>query len=115
MHYAFESESKVRTMLENVTTYLRPGGRFIGTTPNSETLLYATSSSVLPSLTISCRSSLADARRKDPEALTFGNNVYNVRFDSYAHSIYGHRYMFFLADAVEDVPEYVVYWDNFVK
>lgn len=27
---------------------------------------------------------------------------------------YGHRYTFFLEDAVEDVPEYVVYWDMFV-
>jgi mRNA (guanine-N7-)-methyltransferase len=115
MHYAFESETKVRTMLDNVTKYLRPGGRFIGTTPNAEILLYATLSSVLAALTISCRSSLADARRKDPNTLKFGNNVYNVHFDSSTPSTYGHRYMFFLADAVENVPEYVVYWKNFVK
>ena len=39
MHYAFETEEKVRMMLHNVTAYLRPGGVFIGTIPNSRSLL----------------------------------------------------------------------------
>jgi mRNA (guanine-N7-)-methyltransferase len=39
MHYAFESSSKVRLMLENVTRYLRIGGQFIGTIPDSDLLL----------------------------------------------------------------------------
>jgi mRNA (guanine-N7-)-methyltransferase len=39
MHYAFEKESKARCMLENVTRWLRPGGIFLGTIPNSELLL----------------------------------------------------------------------------
>ncbi|KAG8831482.1 mRNA cap guanine-N7 methyltransferase [Serendipita sp. 399] len=99
MHYAFETEKKVRVMLDNVTKYLRPGGRFIGTIPNSDVLL----------------SSLDEARKSNPDALSFGNDVYNVRFDSYEGPLYGHRYVFFLADAVEDVPEYVVYWREFVK
>ncbi|VDB99979.1 unnamed protein product, partial [Peniophora sp. CBMAI 1063] len=29
--------------------------------------------------------------------------------------LYGHRYRFFLKDAVEDVPEYVVQWGPFVR
>ena len=40
MHYAFESEEKVRTMLTNVTKWMKPGGRFIGTIPNDRLLLY---------------------------------------------------------------------------
>lgn len=40
MHYAFETVQKARCMLDNVTRYLRPGGVFIGTIPNSELLLY---------------------------------------------------------------------------
>lgn len=40
MHYAFESEQMVRCMLDNVARYLRVGGVFIGTVPNSELLLY---------------------------------------------------------------------------
>jgi mRNA (guanine-N7-)-methyltransferase len=27
--------------------------------------------------------------------------------------MYGHAYRFFLEDAVEDVPEYIVNWENF--
>ncbi|KAG8753512.1 mRNA cap guanine-N7 methyltransferase [Serendipita sp. 396] len=43
MHYAFETEEKVRIMLDNVTRYLRPGGRFVGTIPNSDILQYVLS------------------------------------------------------------------------
>lgn len=39
MHYAFESEEKVRTMLDNVTKFLRPGGTFMGTIPDAYNLL----------------------------------------------------------------------------
>ncbi|RMZ86723.1 hypothetical protein DV736_g6052, partial [Chaetothyriales sp. CBS 134916] len=38
MHYAFESETKVRTMLKNVAGSLKKGGRFIGVVPNSDAL-----------------------------------------------------------------------------
>lgn len=40
MHYAFETASKARMMMENVSRYLRPGGTFIGTIPDSQLLLY---------------------------------------------------------------------------
>jgi mRNA (guanine-N7-)-methyltransferase len=39
MHYAFETAAKARMMIENVSRYLRPGGVFIGTIPDSEVLL----------------------------------------------------------------------------
>ena len=39
MHYAFESETKARTMLRNVATWLRPSGVFIGTIPNAKQLM----------------------------------------------------------------------------
>ncbi len=39
MHYAFESEQKARTMMENVSSWLRPGGTFVGTIPNASWLL----------------------------------------------------------------------------
>ncbi len=39
MHYAFESEEKARTMLGNVSNWLRPGGRLVGTVPNGSWLL----------------------------------------------------------------------------
>ncbi len=56
--------------------------------------------------------------RKIPEhaRLEFGNNVYRIKFDTRHRpgvDYYGHRYHFYLEDAVEDVPEFVVYWPNF--
>lgn len=39
MHYAFETEGKARTMLQNVSNWLRPGGVFVGTVPNGTQLL----------------------------------------------------------------------------
>ncbi|WWC87787.1 uncharacterized protein L201_002679 [Kwoniella dendrophila CBS 6074] len=99
MHYAFESVSKVRMMIENVSRYLRKGGKFIGTIPNAELLL----------------SKLNELPEEDEE-LKFGNSCYFVQFSERKHKgIYGHQYRFFLMDAVEDVPEYVVDWENFVS
>ncbi|KAH8102839.1 guanine-N(7)-methyltransferase [Cristinia sonorae] len=99
MHYAFETELKVRTMLQNVSNWLRPGGIFLGTIPNSAQLLES-----------------LDALPPNAEDLSFGNNVYKIRFDERTHrGLYGHRYWFYLKDAVDDVPEYVVHWDPFVR
>lgn len=48
--------------------------------------------------------------------LSFGNDVYTIRFEDRDNgSVYGHKYTFFLKDAVENVPEYVVKWENFVQ
>lgn len=127
MHYAFESEHKVRTLLENVTRYLRPGGVFVGTIPDAKNLL-CVCALALPRLgsapmrfaadLVSLGSAHSDHLDNNTEAedpLAFGNAVYSVKFDAREWpSPYGHRYTFFLQDAVEEVPEYVVYWDNFV-
>jgi mRNA (guanine-N7-)-methyltransferase len=43
MHYAFETEVAAHQMLDNVARYLRKGGRFIGTIPNADFLLYVRS------------------------------------------------------------------------
>ncbi|KAG9010496.1 mRNA cap guanine-N7 methyltransferase [Tulasnella sp. JGI-2019a] len=98
MHYAFESEAKVRIMLDNVTRYLRPGGVFIGTVPNSHFLMEHLNR--IPA---------------DATDLSWGNTVYTVRFDDRIRKTYGQRYSFFLKDAVDDVPEYVVHWEEFEK
>lgn len=51
----------------------------------------------------------------EEESLTFGNSVYGIKFDEREWpSQFGHRYTFFLQDAVEEVPEYIVYWEGFV-
>ena len=53
----------------------------------------------------------------DATDLVFGNSVYQIRFEEGKQKqrrLYGDRYSFYLKDAVEDVPEYVVHWQNFV-
>jgi mRNA (guanine-N7-)-methyltransferase len=48
------------------------------------------------------------------EPLEFGNSVYKIAFEERTpRPVFGHRYKFFLRDAVDDVPEYVVRWANF--
>ncbi|GAA5833883.1 hypothetical protein JCM11251_005998 [Rhodosporidiobolus azoricus] len=112
MHYAFETEAKVRQMLENVSRFLKPGGRFVGTIPDAQNLFTHLDDS------LTAYSHNPDPSSDPSEGLAFGNSIYRVQFDSREPpeegSPYGHRYTFFLQDAVEEVPEYVVYWDNFV-
>ncbi|TFK42896.1 mRNA capping enzyme-domain-containing protein [Crucibulum laeve] len=99
MHYAFETVQKARCMLENVSRYLRTGGVFIGTIPNAEQLLEH-----------------LDEIPPNAEELSFGNSVYKIRFEERnERPVFGHKYWFYLQDAVENVPEYIVRWDNFVQ
>ncbi|RXW15875.1 hypothetical protein EST38_g9977 [Candolleomyces aberdarensis] len=99
MQYAFETLEKTRTMLGNVSRYLRPGGVFVGTIPDADLLMQE-----------------LDALPPDTDDLSFGNNVYQIRFEQREpRPVFGHKYWLSLQDAVEDVPEYVVHWDNFVE
>lgn len=95
-HYAWETESKVRQILTNVTRSLRPGGTFIGTIPSSDFI----------------RDKVVKKEYTDDK--TFGNSLYHVKFendppeDGVFRSPFGNKYDYFLKDAVDDVPEYVV-------
>jgi len=64
------------------------------------------------------REKLANVPDDSPH-LAYGNTVYGIKFDTRTppseDTWFGHRYTFFLQDAVEEVPEYVVYWDKFVE
>ncbi|EGO21512.1 hypothetical protein SERLADRAFT_351066 [Serpula lacrymans var. lacrymans S7.9] len=98
MHYAFETVQKARCMLDNASRWLRSGGVFLGTIPNAEQL------------------ERLDGLPPDAEDLSFGNSVYKIRFeDRVRKPVFGHRYHFFLQDAVGDIPEYIVRWDSFVQ
>lgn len=100
-HYAWETEQKVRTVLTNITKSLRPGGTFIGTIPSSDFI----------------RDKIVKKDFTDDK--TFGNDLYRVRFekdppeDGVFRSPFGNKYDYFLKDAVDDVPEYVVPFEYF--
>lgn len=130
MHYAFESEEKARTMLQNVAGALKKGGRLIGCIPNSDVLServrqfnakQAEKKKEVPD------DKAEDAEKDDGEVeegeaeLTaeWGNDIYRVRFadktpaDGIFRPPFGWKYNFFLHEAVEEVPEYVVPWEAF--
>ncbi|KAI9297013.1 mRNA capping enzyme, large subunit [Neoconidiobolus thromboides FSU 785] len=95
MHYAFETEEKVRMMLTNVSQNLNKGGHFFATIPNSNWIV---------------------KKIKNSNNLEFGNKVYKIRFETKdLFTIYGHKYYFELQDAIEDCPEYLVHFPTFEK
>ncbi|EAW15990.1 mRNA (guanine-N7)-methyltransferase [Aspergillus fischeri NRRL 181] len=127
IHYAFESEEKARQMLRNVAGCLKKGGRFLGVCPNSDV--------------ISARVSEINAKKKERQSqakkektdeapedgeveeddgkVEWGNQIYRVRFpvttpeDGIFRPPFGWKYSYFMEEAVEEVPEYVVPWEAF--
>lgn len=99
LHYAFESEAKIRNTLKTILRALKPGGFFIGTIPSSDYIRYRLKK-------------LKEGERK------WGNPVYSVEFvnppplnGSFNLHPYGNTYIYYLKDAVDHVPEYVVPFD----
>jgi mRNA (guanine-N7-)-methyltransferase len=124
MHYSFESEEKARGMLRNVAGALKKGGRFLGVIPNSDVL----SEKVVQfhKRVDEQKNSGADGNDEDEkeegeteEVPEWGNSIYRVRFpgktpaDGVFRPPFGWRYSYFLEEAVEGVPEYVVPWEAF--
>ncbi|XP_008288787.1 mRNA cap guanine-N(7) methyltransferase [Stegastes partitus] len=88
-HYSFESEQKADMMLRNACERLKPGGFFIGTTPDAFELV---------------------KRLEASDSLSFGNEVFKVSFQSKGvYPLFGCQYHFSLEDVV-NVPEFLVYF-----
>lgn len=137
MHYAFESEEKARQMLKNVAGALKKGGRFIGTIPNSDVLsgrvekFNARQALKGNGKTKDGENSEGkEGKEEDGEdgeieegeaeaSAEWGNDIYRVRFpgktpaDGIFRPPFGWKYNFYLHEAVEEVPEYVVPWEAF--
>ncbi|KEG10728.1 methyltransferase [Trypanosoma grayi] len=94
IHYGCSSEERMRGFLRAVSTALRPGGVFIGTTVNDMELL----------------------RRAREHGSTFGNGVYKVVFPSDANldDSFGVEYSISVESSVSELPEYIVPWERFV-
>ncbi|KAL1841665.1 hypothetical protein VTJ49DRAFT_6771 [Mycothermus thermophilus] len=140
MHYAFETEAKARQMLMNVSGALRKGGRFIGCIPNSDVI---SAKVVEFNKRMEARKKAKEAEKQqsnpddeeekekedgeleegesppEEETASWGNEIYRVRFpgptpaDGIFRPPFGWKYNFFLHEAVEEVPEYVVPWEAF--
>ncbi|XP_061625219.1 mRNA cap guanine-N7 methyltransferase [Phyllopteryx taeniolatus] len=93
-HYSFESEAKADMMLRNACECLKPGGYFIGTTPDAYELV---------------------KRLEASHSLSFGNDLFQVSFQARGdYPLFGCQYHFNL-DQVVDVPEFLVYFPLFER
>ncbi|KAI0010409.1 mRNA capping enzyme [Xylariaceae sp. FL0662B] len=126
MHYAFENEEKARTMLQNVSGALKKGGRFIGCIPNSDVISNRVTewnkrTTAKKDDSAEKKASPGEDREEGEaeETAEWGNGLYRVRFpgktpeDGIFRPPFGWKYNFFLDEAVEEVPEYVVPWEAF--
>ncbi|KAL1966981.1 hypothetical protein VTN77DRAFT_3725 [Rasamsonia byssochlamydoides] len=124
MHYAFESEEKARQMLQNVAGLLKKGGRFLGVGPNSDVI----SAKVVEFH--QRRKAREEAKKQgqaeapedgevEEETPEWGNSIYRVRFpgatpeDGVFRPPFGWKYSYYMEEAVEGIPEYVVPWEAF--
>jgi mRNA (guanine-N7-)-methyltransferase len=134
MHYAFESEEKARCMLKNVAGALKKGGRLIGCIPNSDVLservrefneriaAKAKAKATIGDTEENGKGEEEEGEVEEGEAeetAEWGNDIYRIRFpaktpsDGIFRPPFGWKYNFFLHEAVEEVPEYVVPWEAF--
>ncbi|KAF6843044.1 mRNA cap methyltransferase [Colletotrichum musicola] len=126
MHYAFETEQKARNMLRNVAGSLKKGGRLIGCIPNSDVLgervreFNKKAEEKKKKAAEEPPQEAEEGELEDGEAeqtAEWGNSIYRVRFpgktpeDGVFRPAFGWKYNFFLDEAVEEVPEYVVPWE----
>lgn len=125
MHYAFESEEKARQMLKNVAGALKKGGRLIGCIPSSDVIseeVRKFNERMAQKEEKPAAETNEDGEVEEGEAeetAGWGNETYRVRFpgktpaDGIFRPPYGWKYNYFLHEAVEEVPEYVVPWEGF--
>ncbi|KAI9850534.1 MAG: mRNA cap guanine-N7 methyltransferase [Thelocarpon superellum] len=140
MHYAFESEAKARGMLRNVAGCLKKGGRLLGVIPNSDMLTDKVvefhertqkekekekekETEQAGDSTHTNGTGAIDSAEKEEgeveETLEWGNGIYRVRFpgntptDGIFRPPFGWKYSYFLEEAIEEIPEYVVPWEAF--
>lgn len=91
-HYSFETQQQADMMLRNACQQLRPGGFFIGTTPDAYELV---------------------KRVEESPSSSFGSEVFSVSFlKKGEYPLFGCQYHFNL-EGVVNVPEFLVYFPLF--
>jgi len=103
LHYAFESEERARMLFQNISDLLAPDGRFVAT--------FVSKDAVLDKL----RNSGYEYSPETPDVLppTVESDIFRIYFTKPpAHNPrqpgFGLEYHFVLAEAVNDIPEYLV-------
>lgn len=91
LHYSFRNEESARTLLANVSSRLRPGSYFIGTTVDDRAFL--------------------ERLRMARGARHFGNSLYRVSdisFECENFADFGSEYTFYLEESIPSIKEYLV-------
>lgn len=97
LHYMFESEKRLRAILQNAADRLCPGGFFFGTVPDSYLII-------------------KKARKSNEVLHSFGNSAFKIWFDPTAcptlgfEQPFGLKYFFQLNDSIDECPEYLVHF-----
>lgn len=132
LHYSFETETRARDFLFNVSERLKPGGHFIATFPNAEILVKKLRES--QSL-IAVKNNICTVRFDDPannnnnnesiqKEKSFLNNSFFQSFSTNNNnskeyfsplSPFGLKYWFNLTDAIDDCPEYLVHLPTLIN
>jgi SAM-dependent methyltransferase len=115
MHYAFNSEKRIRDFVSNVSKALAPGGIFVGTTVHDTEILRRRDAAI------------ASAAAHGPSTVEFGNSVYRATFpvnDSTEpigsphghskHKLVGEAYTISVEESVSGAEEFIVPWKAFV-
>ncbi|XP_018917060.1 mRNA cap guanine-N(7) methyltransferase [Bemisia tabaci] len=92
-HYCFESLPQAEQMLQNVSECLEPGGYFIGTLPDANTIV---------------------SRHRQAGNKKFGNEIYHIEVEDSSFSLFGAKYDFHLKGVV-NCPEFLVYFPVFLR
>ena len=93
-HYSFASKESLLSSLKSISSVLPVGGTFIATLPDAETIY---------------------RRLLRSQSMEFGNSIYRIRFsghDKGAFVKYGQKYEFWLKDAIDNCPEFMVHGET---
>ncbi len=144
-HYCFESESRARGLLHNISTRLKPGGYFVGTLPDSNILVKkyrASTGAATTTTTTATTNATSAAAANSNDQIAFKNAHCQVTFklppqqqpttatdtdskssaapspQSYVFSgaqPFGMKYNFYLEDAIDWCDEYLVPFEALQK
>lgn len=131
LHYSFETEARARDFLFNAAERLRPGGKFIATFPNADTLVSGWRKS---GTNIAFQNSICTVRFAEIDEINASSQLDpNTSIDlsvlqSSEHfptqhtsscfsplKPFGLKYWFNLTDAIDDCPEYLVHLPTLVS
>ncbi|KAF7459110.1 methyltransferase domain-containing protein [Cryptosporidium felis] len=133
MHYILVDEETSLEFLKNVSSYLNPGGYFIGSTISCDNIYHSVKNNPVKTEGLDDSHNLGESNKPDKDIkYVSGNSIYKIIFDKDSWGKYfsedvdaeegiklfrtqwGIKYDFWLIEHINQY-EYVVPWDSFCK